>query len=81
MLKIRDSKEFSKEIESLVANKNLTYLESAIHYLTKNGIDLDNARIKRLLTPKILKKIWEEACDTNMFGFGHGKKRNRRPRK
>jgi hypothetical protein len=67
-LKLRNMQEFSLEIEKLVSQKKLSYLEATLEHLSVSGIEVDSTRIKNILTPKILQKIYEEAIEYNMFG-------------
>lgn len=67
MLKLKNMDEFSKEVEKIVRKKNVTYLEAVIEHLTLSSIDFDNPKIKNLISPNILKKIYEEAIEYNMF--------------
>ena len=67
--------EFSREVEKLVDEQKLTYIEAVIEHLTKCGIDVDNARVKNLLSPKIHQKIFDEAIEYNMLGKGKKKKK------
>ena len=77
MLKLRNLEEFSREVEKLVLEKKLTYLEAVIEHSTKSGIDVDNTKIKNLLSPKIQEKIYNEAIEYNMIR--RGKKRKKLP--
>ena len=72
MLKLKNMEEFSDEVEKLVKDKKMTYIEAVIEHLSIMGIDVDSARVKNLVSPKIQQKMYEEAVDYNMF---RGKKK------
>jgi hypothetical protein len=75
MLRLKNMEEFSREIEKLVTEKKLTYLEATIEHLGKFNIDVDNAKLKNVLSPKIQQKIYDEAVEYNMLGRGKKKKK------
>lgn len=73
MLKLKNMEEFSAEVERLVAEKQLTYMEAVVEHLAATGIEVDNPRVKNLISTKIQQKMYEEAVEFNMF---KGKKKN-----
>ncbi len=75
MFKLNNMLEFSSEIERLVREKEMTYLEAVIENLNKNEIEIEKFKYKNLISPTILKKIENEAYSKNMMGKKKRKKR------
>ena len=67
MLKIKKAEDFSNEVEELVKKYHLTYMEAIVKNLHDNNIDVDSARVKRLLSPNLQKKLKKEAISYNMI--------------
>ena len=68
MLKLRNIEEFSMEVERLVAEKKMTYLEAVMEHLTTSGIDVDSAKVKSLISKEIQEKIYAEAVALKILG-------------
>lgn len=75
MLKVRNMVEFSLEIERLVKDKHMLYMEAVCEHLKKYGIEYDNAKVKSLLSPKIQQELYDEAVKLNMFNKNTVKKK------
>lgn len=73
MLKLHNMIEFSTEVERLVHEEELTYLEAVMHHLQLCGLDVDSFKYKSFLSPKIVQKLEEEAYDLKLIG------RNKKP--
>ena len=73
MLKLHNMISFSTEVERLVREDDLSYLEATIQHLEKCGIDIDHCKFKNFLTPTIIQKIEDEAVDLRMIGRGQKK--------
>jgi len=67
MLKLRSIEEFSTEIERLVAERKLSYMEAILEHLATAGIDVDSAKLKTLISKDIQEKLYAEAEEMNMF--------------
>jgi len=67
--------EFSTEVERLVKEDDMTYLEATMHHFEKSNIDLDHCKYKNFLTPVIIQKIEDEAYDLNLIGRGETRPR------
>lgn len=68
-----ESEAFSKEIERRVQELGMDYLEALTIYMQE--ADLDESKVKKLLTPNLKAKLEQECYDLNRFG----KKLNRLP--
>jgi len=68
LLKLRNMEEFSHEVERLVEQKQLTYLEAIIEHLKTCDLECDNHKVKNLLSPKIQLRLYQEARELNMLG-------------
>jgi len=60
-----DTKAFSMNIEKLVMEKNIPYMEAVVHYCEKNNIEVETAA--KLINNKIKQMIGLEASDLNMM--------------
>lgn len=65
MLKVINTAAFIVEIERLVQEESLGYIEAITHYAQTTGIDIES--IPKLLTPTIKAKIKKEAISLNML--------------
>lgn len=67
MLKLKNMKQFSKEVEKLVKDKELLYIEAVVERLQETGVELESAKARNLISPKIRKKILSEAKKYHMI--------------
>ena len=67
MLKLRNIEEFSNEIERLVKEKHLSYIEAVVEHTDALGLEYDACKLKSLISPKIKKRLHREAVKLNMF--------------
>ena len=58
-------KRFSAAVEHLVANNNMSYIDSAAYIVEQRGMDYKN--MKKLLTDSLKQKIEEEAASLNLI--------------
>jgi hypothetical protein len=73
-LKLHNQTTFTQNIEKLVYENNISYLEAISHYMEETKIEPE--KVKKLVSPKIRDKIYHEALKLNMF---KGKKSNSLP--
>ena len=73
-LKLKNMEEFSSEIEKRVTNKELLYIEAVVEYAEELGMDVDNPKLKSLLTPKLQQTILKEAYKYNKIPKSRQKK-------
>ena len=64
-LKLHNQKNFALEIERLVEEGDLTYLEAVTEFMKRTEIEPE--KMKKLITHKIKDKMREEALSLNMF--------------
>ena len=62
-----NSKEFSLNIESIVKEKRITYMDAVIWYCDDNG--LDTSQVSSLLSKSLKEKIKLEATNLRMLKF------------
>ena len=58
-------KRFSAAVEHLVANNNMSYIDSASYVIETRGMDYKN--LKKLLTDSLKQKIEEEAANFHLI--------------
>ena len=63
--KIMTKKRFSAAVEHLVANNNMSYIDSASYVIETRGMDYKN--LKKLLTDSLKQKIEEEAANFHLI--------------
>jgi hypothetical protein len=68
LLKLRNMEEFSLEVERLVKQLQMTYIEAVIEHLKKCDFEPSSNKVKNLISPKIQQKIYQEAREYNMLG-------------
>lgn len=73
-LKLHNQTTFTQNIEKLVHENELTYLEAISYYMEETNIEPE--KVKKLISPRIRDKIYNEALKLNMFP---GKKANPLP--
>ena len=66
-LKLHNQKNFALEIERLVKEGGLTYIEAVTEFMNQTNIEPE--KIKKLLTHKIKNEIESEAIKYNMSMF------------
>ena len=62
-----NSKEFSLNIESIVKEKRITYMDAIVDYCESNDIDLST--VKSIINKSLKEKIKIEAQERNMVKF------------
>ena len=72
--KIMTKKRFTKAVEVLVSQKNMSYLDAMTYIIEQRGMDYMNA--KKLLSPALKEKLTQEATGLNLV---KGKKKNSLP--
>ena len=60
-----NSKEFSLNIESIVKEKRITYMDAVVWYCEENG--LDTSQVSSLISKSLKEKIQVEASRLNML--------------
>ncbi len=70
--KIMTKKRFNAAVESVVADKNLSYLDAINYVIEKRGMDYSN--IKKLLSDSLKQKVEEEARSLNLLRTKSGNK-------
>ncbi len=65
-------KRFNAAVESVVADKNLSYLDAINYVIEKRGMDYSN--IKKLLSDSLKQKVEEEARSLNLLRTKSGNK-------
>lgn len=68
MLKVKNTASFILEIERLVKEESLGYIEAITQYCQETGIDIES--IPKLLTPTLKSKIKNEAIELNLINRG-----------
>ena len=63
--KVMTKKRFSAAVEHLVANNNMSYIDSAAYIVEQRGMDYKN--MQKLLTDSLKQKIEEEAASLNLI--------------
>ena len=72
--KIMTKKCFTKAVEVLVADKNMSYLDAMTYIIEQRGMDYMN--VKKLISPALKEKLTNEATGLNLV---KGKKKNSLP--
>ena len=72
--KIMTKKRFTKAVEVLVADKNMSYLDAMTYIIEQRGMDYMN--VKKLISPALKEKLTNEATGLNLV---KGKKKNSLP--
>ena len=72
--KIMTKKRFTKAVEVLVSQKNMSYLDAMTYIIEQRGMDYMN--VKKLLSPALKEKLTQEATGLNLV---KGKKKNSLP--
>jgi len=65
MLKVHNTASFSREIEKLVENDSMNYVEAVSHYMQVSGLDPES--IPKLLTQSLKDKLEREATELNLI--------------
>ena len=65
-----NSKEFSLNIESIVKEKRISYMDAIVWYCEQN--DIDTGTISSLVSKSLKEKIKLEATDKRMLKFSKG---------
>lgn len=63
--------EFSKEIEKLVVDKKMEYIDAVIYFCEKNGVDIETAASLIKNNSKLKASIQEEAEQLNYLPKTH----------
>jgi uncharacterized protein YjgD (DUF1641 family) len=66
MIKLHTQSTFSKEIEKLVKESKLGWLEAIMEFAAQSGIELES--VPKLLSPAIKEQLKLEATNLNMLG-------------
>lgn len=64
-LKILTQKRFVTEIDKLVSDKHLSYVDAIVHYCENNEVEIETAA--NLISPKMKCSIEMEAMDLNII--------------
>ncbi len=72
--KIMTKKRFTKAVEVLVSQKNMSYLDAMTYIIEERGMDYMN--IKKLISPALKEKLTNEATNLNLV---KAKKKNTLP--
>ena len=72
--KIMTKKRFTKAVEVLVADKNMSYLDAMTYIIEQRGMDYMN--VKKLISPALKEKLTQEATGLNLV---KAKKKNSLP--
>ena len=62
-----NSKEFSLNIESIVKDKRISYMDAVVWYCDENG--LDTSQVSSLISKSLKEKIKLEATNLKMLKF------------
>ena len=62
-----NSKEFSLNIESIVKEKRITYMDAVVWYCDENG--LDTSQVSSLISKSLKEKIQVEATNLRMLKY------------
>jgi hypothetical protein len=65
-----NSKEFSLNIESIVKDKRISYMDAVVWYCDENG--LDTSQVSSLISKSLKEKIKLEATNLKMLKFPKG---------
>ena len=65
MLKVRSSKEFTKEIEKLATTSDMTYIDAIVQYCQDKDLDIES--VSGLISPILKEKLQYEAENLNMI--------------
>ena len=65
MIKIHDTAEFNREIESMVKTKNMSYMDALLFYGDENK--LESETIATMISSKIKAKLRVEAEELHFF--------------
>lgn len=65
MLKVKSSKEFTKEIEKLATTSDITYIDAIVQYCQDKDLDIES--VSGLISPILKEKLQYEAENLNMI--------------
>jgi len=65
-----NSKEFSIEIEKMVKEKRISYMEAVLHYCEEH--DIDPGTVSSLISKSLKEKIQVEAIDLRLLNTPKG---------
>lgn len=65
MLKVKSSKEFTKEIEKLTTTSDMTYIDAIVQYCQDKDLDIES--VSGLISPILKEKLQYEAENLNMI--------------
>jgi hypothetical protein len=65
-----NSKEFSIEIEKMVKEKRISYMDAVLHYCETN--DIDPGTVSSLISKSLKEKIQVEAIDLRLLNTPKG---------
>ncbi len=72
--KIMTKKRFTKAVEVLVSQKNMSYLDAMTYIIEERGMDYIN--VKKLISPALKEKLTQEAAGLRLIKI---KKKNSLP--
>ena len=72
--KIMTKKRFTKAVEVLVSQKNMSYLDAMTYIIEERGMDYMN--VKKLISPALKEKLTQEAAGLRLIKI---KKKNSLP--
>jgi len=67
MIKIKKAIDVEKDLDLLVQQKGLTYLEAVVFYFKTMSLDIEREKHRKLLSKNIIKKIKKEAIQLHYF--------------
>lgn len=67
MLKIQNMLDSSVEIENFVQDKEMSYIDAVMEYISLKDIDISQDKIKNFLSPTIIQKLEAEAYELNLL--------------
>tara|TARA_B100001113_G_C21115260_1_gene625070 strand:- start:1399 stop:1641 length:243 start_codon:yes stop_codon:yes gene_type:complete len=62
--KIMTKKRFTKAVEVLVSQKNMSYIDAMTYIIEQRGMDYMN--VKKLLSPALKEKLTQEASELHL---------------
>lgn len=65
--KVMSTEKFSIEIDKIVANHNIDYIDAVIHYCEKNGLEIEAAASLIRNNQRIKARLRNEAEDLNFL--------------
>lgn len=65
LLKVKSSKEFTKEIEKLATTSDMTYIDAIVQYCQDKDLDIES--VSGLISPILKEKLQYEAENLNMI--------------